>query len=637
MGPWGRVGLVVAAALAALLAGATASAGPALTLDKTVQPGSLVAGGEVTYTITATNAGDADLSDLEISDTLPAGFSYRSGSATVSLNGTYLGAVEPTVSGATLTWRHLRLPAARSGTVYGMHTFFHDRCEGGYIDYQLDRVREVAGPGAYVKQLLYWITPQTPGPQACWVHFVYGAYERGLIPIVRLQGEHGGSYWVKPQPDPSGGYGAIAQAYKRVVAGLPRRENRPLYVEVWNEPNLAIEWSGAPNPAEYGHFLADVSAAIRSLGDSRIVILNGGLSPGGDYNNLDFIDAMAQVPGALGAFDVWATHPYPGNHPPEYNIHDRTATYRTLTIDSYLLELERLAARGRSGLRVLLTETGYALGQNDFGFEGYPPIGEENRASYIARALGQHWSRWPEVLGACPYELVDPHGGWWVWDWLYPDGRHHWQFDTVAGLDKRPTTAPSVLTITFRARTASLAGTYTNAVAASAGGTVLASRQGLAPVLVRQPTATPTPTALPTLPTATPGPSPTPTQTPVCQEVLANGGFEAEAGWQPMGGVPAGYSLAVARSGARSLRLGLEGPANVYCYSSAEQELTLPAGPASATLSFWYRVASDDPTGDRAYVLLRDASYTYRTLGTLDLSAPDWTHASFDTSAYLGA
>ena len=106
---------------------------------------------------------------------------------------------------------------------------------------------------------------------------------------------------------------------------------------------------------KYASFLVDVAEAIRSLGDPRIIILNSALSPGGDYGYLAYIDAMATVPGAMDAFDVWASHPYPGNHPPEYNIHDGTATYRDATIDTYLLELERLTAHGRPGMQVLLT------------------------------------------------------------------------------------------------------------------------------------------------------------------------------------------------------------------------------------------------------------------------------------------
>ena len=71
----------------------------------------------------------------------------------------------------------------------------------------------------------------------------------------------------------------VAAGFARYVAGLPRRDTHPLYVTVWNEPDLWIEWSDAPNAAQYGRFFVAVSSAIRDLGDPRIRILNGATTP----------------------------------------------------------------------------------------------------------------------------------------------------------------------------------------------------------------------------------------------------------------------------------------------------------------------------------------------------------------------
>ena len=255
------------------------------------------------------------------------------------------------------------------------------------------------------------------------------------------------------------------QAFRRVVQGLPVPEGRLLYVQVWNEPNLNEEWEGAASPVEYGRFLVEMAAALRSIGNPRIVILNAPLSPGGEYYYLDYLEDMLNaVPASLWAFDVWASHPYPNNHPPEYNLHNGTARYADATIDLYQQELAILARHGRSGLSVLLTETGYALGHADFGFEGYPPIGEENRADYILRAFRDYWSKWPEVIGVSPFELVDPTGAWGAWDWLYPDGRSHAQFDLVRVMSKATSPTTSTLRLTFQAWAPQTPGTYRNDV-----------------------------------------------------------------------------------------------------------------------------------------------------------------------------
>ncbi|MBC7265260.1 MAG: DUF11 domain-containing protein [Chloroflexi bacterium] len=666
-----------------------ATTGPNVVMSKTASPGTVPSGGIVTYEITLTNSGDQSAIGVTVVDTLPVGFIYRPGSASLISNGTVIGHPNPSISGRNLTWSNLTVPSARTTSHYGIHTFVHDRCERNYIKYQLDKALQLAGPNSYVKQLFYWITPQTTGPQSCWVDFVNEAYNRNLIPIVRLQGTHGGPYWNKPEPDAPGDYTSIAQAYRRVVEGLPRRESRPLYIEIWNEPNLDIEWSGRPDPVEYAEFLVDVAAAIRAIGDPRIRILNGALSPGGNYNNLAFIDGMATVPGAMQAFDLWASHPYPGNHPPEYNIHDGTATYIDATIDSYKLELDRLAAHGRTNVQVLLTETGYALGQNNFGFEGYPPIGEENRADYIKRALGDYWARWPEVLGVCPYELVDPKGDWWMWDFVYRDGTHHWQYDSVAALDKTPVTAPGTLCIRFQA-TAVGSGMYYNSVSATASNAIIAPLTNVAPINVvaptvtRTPTRTRTPTSTPTVPATTPTGSPTPsltftlepvltpptptetgtptptttasatptatlTNTPVlltptptpspgCRDLIVNGDFETDTGWYiPNTAYPAGYSTTQAHSPVRSMRLGIESGTNIYSHSSAKQTITIPSDASSATLRFWYYPVSGDIANDwQAALVTNEYGAVLDSVLWVRSDARTWIPVTYSLNAYLG-
>ena len=490
-----------------------ATEGPQVTLSKSVQPTTVAAGGYVTYTITLTNSGNAAAEGITVRDTLPAGFAYRSGTTRVSLNGATVSTANPAVSGRTLTWSGFKLPSSRSDSFYGVHTFVQRRSESGYIDYQLTRSTELMGNGAYVTQLFDWIGTDWQGPQNWMRDFVNKAYDRALTPVVRLAGGRG-TYWIKPKPDADGSYTTWAQAFKRVVQGLPRRDGRWLYVQIWNEPNLNGEWEGQANPSEYGRFLVDTAAAIRSIGDPRIVILNAPLSPGGEYYQLDYLeDMLTSIPATLWAFDVWASHPYPNNHPPEYNIHNGTARYPDATIDLYQQELEILARHGRSGVKVLLTETGYALYQADFYFEGYPAINEANRADYIMRAFRDYWSRWPEVIGVCPFELVDPEEQWWVWDWLWNDGRSHQQYDTVKALDKSYSPVSSVLRITFQAEAASTAGTYYNDVSATANNATIPSATHVAPVTVYLPTPTRTST-----PTRTRTPTTSPTTTPTTTE-----------------------------------------------------------------------------------------------------------------------
>lgn len=75
-----------------------------LSIAKT-HTGTVHAGDPLEYTVTVTNNGpSASSGPIEITDTLPSGFGYQTGSATVSVAGGAATATEPVVAGQTLTW-----------------------------------------------------------------------------------------------------------------------------------------------------------------------------------------------------------------------------------------------------------------------------------------------------------------------------------------------------------------------------------------------------------------------------------------------------------------------------------------------------------------------------------------------------
>lgn len=83
--------------------------------------------------------------------------------------------------------------------------------------------------------------------------------------------------------------------------------------EVWNEPNLNFEWENNPNPAEYVNLLRATSKAIREV-DPNARIVSGAPSPGGDYDDLKFLEAI-YANGAKGLMDAVGSHPYGGPWP----------------------------------------------------------------------------------------------------------------------------------------------------------------------------------------------------------------------------------------------------------------------------------------------------------------------------------
>ncbi|MEM7348377.1 MAG: hypothetical protein AAF485_29455, partial [Chloroflexota bacterium] len=419
-----------------------------------------------------------------LSITLPAGFRYIPGSTIARGEGWPMESREPVTtgqvaSGQTLTWGPYNLPAAgiTVHNPFGIHTLMPDCSEPPGL--HLEGAKQLIGNGGYVKQLFFPIDTNTTGPSECARNYVLEAYARNLIPILRIQGHRVNGIWQAPDPGPDGDYSEIAQAYANYVAGLPRRDTNPLYIEVWNEPDLWIEWSNAPNATQYARFFVAVSNAIKQLGDARIRVINGALTPG----NMGFLHQMLQVPGFRDAFDVWSSHCYPYNHPATYNIHNGTAQYGTYAIDCYLDELAVISSYGRTNVKVMLTETGYPLGDNTFGFEGFPPINETNRAAYISNAFATYWQQWPEIVAVTPFELVDTSGHWSTFDWVYPYYPYpkHAQFDAVEALPK-PTGVlnPYGYQISFRVKISDdlELGTYTSQLSGSdqSGATVFADQ-----------------------------------------------------------------------------------------------------------------------------------------------------------------
>jgi sugar lactone lactonase YvrE len=475
---------------------AAAQSPPDPALSVTGSGGLAVPGGEVSYHIQLLNWTDDIIPNGIITHTLPPGFSYLPGSTQVTVGGWPITHTDPISQGASLVWGPFQLPAAghTAHNPYGAHTFVQDLCLPAFIDFQLDQALALAGSGGYVTQLFYRITPATTGPDPCAVDFVNAAYDRNLVPILRLQGVwNPAGFWEKPDPGPSGDYAAIAAAFARYVQGLPRRNTHPLYVTIWNEPDLWVEWSGTPNAGEYGRFFVAVSNAIRRLNDPRIRILNGAVTPA----NTAFIRQLLAVPGFTAAFDAWASHCYPYNHPPWYNIHQRTARYGNTVIDCYIQERDAIARYGgRTGFKFVIKETGHGLGDNLYAFEGFPRINETNRASFIASAFRDYWRTWPEIIAVTPFELGDPWSGWEWLDWVnYTvslDPFHfsmtpHAQYNAVAVLAKpRGATLPHGFEVTFRARVAGdlPPGTYTSQLYGSAAVSASAVLTQAAPVQV---------------------------------------------------------------------------------------------------------------------------------------------------------
>ena len=136
------------------------------------------------------------------------------------------------------------------------------------------------------------------------------------------------------------------------------------------------------------------------------------------------------------------------------------------------------------------------------------------------------------------------------------------------------------------------------------------------------------------------GTPPTPPP-PACGERVANGGFETNSAWSiPITNYSAGYSTALARSGARSLRTGITSAShNRYSYSDVSQVVTIPSWAKSADLSFWILPKSTGAKNDYdvQYLLVLDRWGRWiDTLYWTKLNTQAWTQVKIDLDDYAG-
>lgn len=299
--------------------------------------------------------------------------------------------------------------------------------EGSAADHDL--TAKLAGPGGWVTVIFADIKPGRTSADTGWKNSIADAYARDLIPVIRMAPPWGDRN-VRNMGESPTSYKALAQAYKAVIADLPKRADWPLYVQVHNEPNLCYEWvcsSGSltaqQTAAEYAALLRDAADALHSLGDTRIKVLNGALAPGG-VNSCDcatqngppgtlaatFLGYMKNaVPGVFDKIDAFASHSYPskgegwGFFCPASEANPGLKYFE-----------KELAAIGKPNMKVLVTETGWTIQHESYNWS------RDQVADFTVDALKSVWLTHPSILGITPFILRD--SSWDKFGWVQTNG-----------------------------------------------------------------------------------------------------------------------------------------------------------------------------------------------------------------------
>ena len=147
--------------------------------------------------------------------------------------------------------------------------------------------------------------------------------------------------------------------------------------EIWNEPNLRINWGGPPNPRDYLRLLKVSKTAIRGADPSATIVF-GGLfpfpRPEFGMKALKFLNKFFRGKGAKKAFNVLSLHPYWFTPP---GILPQVRLFRKL------LNAHRSAKKP-----IWITELGWTTGGHDWAIAPFKAT-EAQQAQYLTESFNK--------------------------------------------------------------------------------------------------------------------------------------------------------------------------------------------------------------------------------------------------------
>ena len=210
-----------------------------------------------------------------------------------------------------------------------------------------------------------------------------------------------------------------------VTAVATRYKGRIDAYEIWNEPNLSVEWGDrAPDAAEYVALLRASYQAIKRV-DPDALVVTAGLSPTTDTSERARPDVVylreMYAAGAKGSFDLLGVHAAGFKAPPE-------ADPGTVALDAALTNNDPspppqrrvYSFRHAEDLRAIMIEQGDAdhkVAILEMGWTSDPrpdspyrwhSVTEPEKADYLARAFKFAWANWDWAAFMTVLYLPDP-------------------------------------------------------------------------------------------------------------------------------------------------------------------------------------------------------------------------------------
>jgi hypothetical protein len=317
---------------------------------------------------------------------------------------------------ATGPLRDGSLSAARPGV--GANVFLEQEVEPDKRQRSLDLLK--AAGVTWIRQELPWeqVEPVGPGQfvdpkfgTSTWEKFddiVDRAAATGLHVMLRIDTS---PRWALPDDAPDGlGPPRRDEDYWNFVAQVASRyRGKVAAYQIWNEPNLTIEWGRRrPDAPAYARLLRGASDRIRALDPGARVVM-AALAPtltesDEALNELRYLQQLYDA-GARGTFDVLAVQAYGLRGGPDDPRIDRI----DVTFARPQLVHALMAANGDSSTPIWATEMGWNVNPPELAEQRFGRVTPPLQARYTVRAMHRVAEQWPWMDAV------------YLWYWKRPD------------------------------------------------------------------------------------------------------------------------------------------------------------------------------------------------------------------------
>lgn len=302
----------------------------------------------------------------------------------------------------------------------GVNVFLEQEVEVAKRRQTLQMVKD-AGIG-WIRQQFPWEDLERPSKgrfwdekyeQSTWDKYdniVKLAWQYGLQLIVRLdlppRWAHPGNDWAATPPDNFEDYGDFVHAV------VSRYRGKVKYYQLWNEPNLAVEWGRKPVDAREYVRLLKIGYEAAKQADPDVVILSAALAPTIEetwqaLSDQVYLQQMYDA-GAKPYFDIMSVMAYGLRSGPD----DRRLELRDVNMSRPMLIREIMVRNGDASKAIWASEMGWNVQPASVTAEPiFGRVSEDLQARYTVRAFQRAAEEWPwmGVMAIWFFKRADEH------------------------------------------------------------------------------------------------------------------------------------------------------------------------------------------------------------------------------------